>query len=143
MTKREISAVLSRASRKEVEEIAAPVRETEQIEIIKEPQKTLVMVKVRESVGQSLFYLGEVLATECMVTVNGRKGFSVMAGDDFEKVLCAAVIDGFLNDKEKTPASEEIIEKIGELEKRQRRDRAGLNAEIMKSKVNFNVMGES
>lgn len=142
MTKKEISAILSRATREEVEAIAEPWKETEQIEIIKQPQKTLVMVKVRESVGQSLFYLGEVLATECMVTVNGEKGFSVMAGDDFDKTLSAAVIDGLLNNKE---ASKQqcIMEKLTALAKRQQEGRARMNAEILKSKVNFNVMGES
>lgn len=144
MTKKEISAVLARAAREEVEKIAALIRATERIELVKEPQKTLVMVKVRESVGQSLFYLGEVLATECMVMVNGIKGFSVMAGDDFDKVLSAAVIDGFLNDKNgKSEKRDQILSEIQELDKEQKKKRAGLNAAIMKSKVNFNVMGES
>lgn len=143
MTKKELSAVLSRASGEEIEKIAAPLKETEQIEMIKEPQKTLVMVKVRESVGQSLFYLGEVLATECMVTVNGIKGFSVMAGDDFDKTLSAAVIDGLLNNKDKDSKREKVIQEIARLEKKQQEKRARMNAEILKSKVNFNVMGES
>lgn len=143
MTKREISAVLSRASKDEVEEIASLLKETERIEIVKEPQKTLVMVKVRETIGQSLFYLGEVLAVECMVTVNGNKGFNVMAGDDFDKVLSAAIIDGFLNNKDKALERETVMKNIQKLAEKQRLKRAGLNAEIMKSKVNFNVMGEA
>lgn len=143
MTKKEISAILSRATKEEVQKIAAPIKNSAQIEIMKEPQKTLVMVKVRESIGQSLFYLGEVLATECMVLVNGVKGFSVMSGDDFEKVLSAAIIDGFLNNKEEISTKEEVIEKLQKLKHRQQAGRAKLNAEIMKSKVNFNVMGES
>ena len=60
MTKRELSAILAAATAKEVAEIAAPIKESCDIKILKEPQKTLVMVKVRESVQQSLFYLGEV-----------------------------------------------------------------------------------
>lgn len=143
MTKKEISAILSRASKEEVEAIAEPWKETEQIEIIKQPQKTLVMVKVRESVGQSLFYLGEVLATECMVTVNGMKGFSVMAGDDFDKSLSAAIVDGLLNNKDEDSKREKVMQDIVKLEKKQQAGRARMNAEILKSKVNFNVMGES
>ena len=69
MKKKEISSILSRASRDDIEEIAAPLKEESRIQIVKDPQKTLVMVKVRESVGRSLFYLGEVLAAECMVLV--------------------------------------------------------------------------
>ena len=58
MKKKEISSILSRASRDDIEEIAAPLKEESRIQIVKDPQKTLVMVKVRESVGRSLFYLG-------------------------------------------------------------------------------------
>lgn len=143
MTKKEISAILSRASKEEVEEITAPLKESEQIEIVKPPQKTLVMVKVRETVGKSLFYLGEVLATECMVTVNGIKGFSVIAGDDFDKSLSVAVVDGLLNNKNTNVKKEKVMQEIVKLEKKQQAGRARLNAEILKSKVNFNVMGES
>lgn len=31
------------------------------------------------------------------MTVDGTKGVSVIAGDDFEKAIAAAIIDGFLN----------------------------------------------
>ena len=85
MNRREMTAVLAGASSEEVKAAAAGIRDKYEIQILKQPQKTLVMVKVRESVKKSLFYLGEVLAPECMVTVNGAKGASVMAGDAFEK----------------------------------------------------------
>ena len=93
MTKKEITTILARATKEEAVKIAAPVREAYPVQIMKQPQKTLVMVKVRESIQRSLFYLGEVLACECMVMVNGVKGSSILAGDDFDKVLAAAVID--------------------------------------------------
>lgn len=75
MKKKEISSILSRASRDDIEEIAAPLKEESRIQIVKDPQKTLVMVKVRESVGRSLFYLGEVLAAECMVSWTVQRVF--------------------------------------------------------------------
>ena len=143
MKKREISSILSRASGKDVAEIAAPLKESGRVEVLKEPQKTLVMIKVRESVGRSLFYLGELLATECMVRINGSKGFSVMAGDDFEKTFHAAVIDGYLNSDEAEDRKEELLGKIRKLDEKQKEERGRRNAQILKSKVNFNVMGES
>lgn len=97
MTKRELSAILAKASAEEVAVLAEPIKAKAQIQVLKEPQKTLVMVKVREAIKNSLFYLGEVLATECMVTVNGVKGMSVIAGDQFGKAMNIAVIDGYLN----------------------------------------------
>lgn len=140
MTKREISCILSRASEEQVKKIGTRLQENHRVEIIKQPQKTLVMVKVRESIGRSLFYLGEVLATECMVRVDDKKGFSVMAGDQFEKILHAAIIDGALNGN--CVESDWIEQELLALKKQQEKERARMNAEILKSKVNFNVMGE-
>lgn len=141
MTKKEISCILSRASRKEVAVLAEQVKKAHEIQMVKPPQKTLVMVKVRESVKQSLFYLGEVLAAECMVTVDGIRGVSVLAGDDFEKTTDVAVIDGYMNLKKDCGCSK-MEEHLKELAKRQGMERGKLNRELLKSKVNFNVMGE-
>lgn len=141
MTKKEISSILSRASREEVAVLAEQVKKAHEIQLVKPPQKTLVMVKARESVRQSLFYLGEVLAAECMVTVDGIRGVSVLAGDDFDKTTDAAVIDGYMNLTKETGCSK-MEEQLKALAKSQTRDRAKLNRELLKSKVNFNVMGE-
>lgn len=140
MNKKEMSAILSRASKEELGEIAKEIEKKCKVEILKEPQKTLVMVKARESIKRSLFYLGEVLATECMVVVNGTKGCSVIAGDEYEKCLYAAMIDAAVN----ANLDEEygISKRIGQMKAHQEKERARLNAEILKSKVNFNVMGE-
>lgn len=139
MTKRELSAILAKASKEEVSAIADPMKVEHEIQMMKEPQKTLVMVKVRESVKNSLFYLGEVLVTECMVMVDGKKGVSVVAGDEYEKAIGIAIIDGYLNGEH---CKETVIKKIEQLEKRQKQAREQLNRQLRKSKVNFNVMGE-
>lgn len=97
MSKQKLSSIMAGASGEELSAIANQIKTDSVVRILKEPQKTLVMVKVRESVKNSLFYLGEVLATECMVTVDGIKGVSVIAGDDFHKAASAAIIDGYLN----------------------------------------------
>lgn len=139
MLKRKLSAILAGASKDELAVIADQIKSDNNIKILKEPQKTLVMVKVRESVKNSLFYLGEILATECMVTVDGAKGVSVIAGDDFEKAIAAAIIDGYLNGEGE---KKDVLRQIDELGKRQRKSREAINRQLRKSKVNFNVMGE-
>ena len=146
MTKHQMSVILARATSREIIEIAETVRKNHTVEMVKAPQKTLVMVKVRESIKQSLFYLGEVLASECMIAVDGVKGSSVMAGDDFEKVTAAAILDGLMN----LPADTDLIRQeqdavvrtLTRLKEQQEKDRARLNGQLLKSKVNFNVMGE-
>ena len=135
----ELSSIMAGASGEELSAIANQIKTDSVVRILKEPQKTLVMVKVRESVKNSLFYLGEVLATECMVTVDGIKGVSVIAGDDFHKAASAAIIDGYLNGNRD---NEEILRQIEALEEKQKKERETLNRQLRKSKVNFNVMGE-
>lgn len=142
MTKREVSRILARASKEEAAQIAACVHAGCNVQIMKQPQKTLVMVKARESIQKSLFYLGEVLATECMVLVDGVKGIGIVAGDDFEKAVSAAVIDGFLNQEGRQEEKQEILGRLLILERCQAEERAKMNRAVRKSKVNFNVMGE-
>lgn len=140
MNKKEITSILSRAGALEVRELSAPIKEKYTVEIIKGPQKSLAMVQVREPVKRSLFYLGEVLVTECVVRVDGVRGQNVMAGDDFEKVMNCAVIDGALN--KPVEEAKSLLKSIAALGEQQKKERSAVNAQIMKSKVNFNVMGE-
>lgn len=139
MLKRKLSAILAGASKDELVVIADQIKSENNIKILKEPQKTLVMVKVRESVKNSLFYLGEVLATECMVTVDGTKGVSIIAGDDFEKAIAAAIIDGYLNGEGE---KKDVLRQIDVLGKEQQKSREAMNRQLRKSKVNFSMMGE-
>ncbi|MGL5973086.1 MAG: phosphonate C-P lyase system protein PhnG [Oscillospiraceae bacterium] len=55
------------------------------MQLISETHKKIVMLKARESVKNSLFYLGEALATECMVSFENIKGYALILGDFFEK----------------------------------------------------------
>jgi alpha-D-ribose 1-methylphosphonate 5-triphosphate synthase subunit PhnG len=61
--------------------------------LLKEPEKTMILLNVREPVRQSRFYLGEALAVHCMVEVDGVRGAAVQLGDDLRKVQAAAVLD--------------------------------------------------
>lgn len=140
MDKKKLFQILSLAEPEQVMEISKLITDRYPVISIRPAQKTLTMIKVREPVGASLFYLGEVLCCECMVEVEGAKGFAVLAGDNFEKTTAAAVIDAALNAG--VDGMEEITDRLLALEKQKTEDRAPMNAQIMKSKVNFNVMGE-
>lgn len=135
----EYTRILSGASGEEAAKISALVKNGYKIKVVKEPQKTLAMIKVREPVGASLFYLGEALCTECMVELDGVKGFCVVMGDDFEKALNIAIIDAAINANVKE--LDKILTEIQSLDEAQRSARRKLNGEIMKSKVNFSAMG--
>jgi len=60
---------------------------------LKKPEKTMVLLLVKEPVKQSSFFLGEMLAAHCIVELAGVRGAAVIAGDDFLKAEAAAVLD--------------------------------------------------
>jgi alpha-D-ribose 1-methylphosphonate 5-triphosphate synthase subunit PhnG len=61
--------------------------------LLKGPEKTLVLLQVREPVRRSRFYLGELLAAHCVVELGDIRGAAVLMGDDLEKIRAAAVLD--------------------------------------------------
>ena len=64
-----------------------PVREMEP------PNEGLVMIKMRESARNTLFYLGEVLVTEAKVRIGERVGIGIVRGHKPELAKDLAVID--------------------------------------------------
>ena len=97
MEKKRFCRILGRASRQQVSALAAPYKEKQRITVIKEPAKSLAMIRMREPVKESLFYLGEVIVCEASVLLGQTKGTAVTMGDDFEKVLDMAVLDAAVN----------------------------------------------
>ncbi|WP_010248836.1 phosphonate C-P lyase system protein PhnG [Acetivibrio cellulolyticus] len=97
MTKQRLFKIMANAKSKIIAKMADKIKENYNITIIKEPTKTLTMIKMREPVKQSLFYIGEVIVTECIIELYGTKGFAVCMGDDFDKTLNMAIIDAAYN----------------------------------------------
>jgi len=97
MDKKRLSKILAKADRHEVAALSAEVQKTHSPVIIKEPGKALAMVKMREPVKQSLFYIGEVIVCEAVVELDGAMGAAVAMGDDAEKTLDMAIIDAAVN----------------------------------------------
>jgi len=97
MDKKRLSKILAIADRQTVTVLSAEIRKNHCPVIVKEPGKTLAMIKMREPVKQSLFYIGEVIVCEAMVEIDGVKGVAVTMGDDTEKVLDMAIIDAAIN----------------------------------------------
>ena len=103
--------------------------------LLKGPEKTMVLVQVREPAQRSRFYLGELLAAHCVVELGGVRGAAVMMGDDLEKAKAAAVLDaahsgGF-------PGFSLIEPELLRLEDRRQGELAKEAAEIRKTRVSF------
>jgi alpha-D-ribose 1-methylphosphonate 5-triphosphate synthase subunit PhnG len=138
MDKRRLSEIMARDDGGEVECLARWVEERYPATVLREPATTLVMLPVQEPVRGTRFYIGELLATEAMVELNGARGIGVCMGEDSGKALAMAVIDAAFNAGLDECAW--LKEKLEALEKRQI-DRLALeNALHLSTKVSFDTM---
>lgn len=108
------------------------------IKTIEEPDSALVMIKMRESSKNSLFYLGEVLVTEAKVQINEAFGIGIVRGNRPELAYWLSVIDAAYNLELKETCTWEKI--LVEEEKRIKTEEALNDSKILKTKVNFESM---
>lgn len=137
MEKKRLTRILARADKQSVAALSAEILKSHRPVIIKEPGKTLAMVKMREPVKQTLFYIGEVIVCEAAVEIEGVKGASVAMGDDTEKTLNMAIIDAAINKGVFTG-----MDSLLALEKQQNDIIMRENAMHMKTTVNFESMDQ-
>ena len=137
MDKKRLTKILARADRRDVASLSAEVRKTHRPVIVKEPTKTLTMIKMSEPVKQSLFYIGEVIVCEATVELDGVKGIAVTMGDDAEKTLDMAIIDAAVNKGVFTG-----MNTLLKLEKEQNERIMRENAMHLKTMVNFESMDQ-
>jgi alpha-D-ribose 1-methylphosphonate 5-triphosphate synthase subunit PhnG len=97
MEKKRLFRILARADAASVARLAKRLKEEHSATVVKEPNQTLTMIKLREPVKKSLFYLGEVMVCEAVVELDGTRGMAVAMGDDSEKTLNMAAIDAACN----------------------------------------------
>ncbi|MCX7655603.1 MAG: phosphonate C-P lyase system protein PhnG [Treponemataceae bacterium] len=94
--------------------LADSIRQRYAITIIQMPQDVLVMLKMRESARNSLFYLGELMVTEARVAIHNHVGIGIVQQDDGEQAhqfaLDAAIIDAaYMAHLEETHAWEDLL----------------------------------
>ncbi|MCL1793083.1 MAG: phosphonate C-P lyase system protein PhnG [Oscillospiraceae bacterium] len=135
MDKKRFTKILAKADKKIIAELSAEIQKICSPVIIKEPGKTLAMIKMREPVKESLFYLGEVIVCEAIVEIEGVKGAAVLMGDDAKKTLDMAIIDAAANKGVFTG-----MDRLAELEKGQNDFAMRENAMHLKTMVNFQSM---
>jgi alpha-D-ribose 1-methylphosphonate 5-triphosphate synthase subunit PhnG len=135
MEKKRLTKILANADREAVAAFSADILKTHRPMIIKEPCKTLAMIKMREPVRQSLFYIGEVIVCEATVEIDGTRGVAVLMGDDAEKTLNMAIIDAAVN-LSVFEQWDALLSLEQEQEERVQRE----NAMHLKTMVNFSSM---
>ena len=137
MDKKRLTKILTKADRDTVAALSADVQTAHTPIIIKEPGKTLAMIKMRDPVKQGLFYIGEVIVSEAAVELDGVKGAAVTMGDDTEKALHMAIIDAAIN-----RGIFEHMEALLALEEEQEDRICRENAMHLKTMVNFTSMDQ-
>jgi alpha-D-ribose 1-methylphosphonate 5-triphosphate synthase subunit PhnG len=106
--------------------------------LVKKPEKTMILLKIREPVKQSRFYLGEALAAHCVVEIDGVRGASVLLGDDMGKVLSAAVLDAAHTGN--FPGFELIEEGLLELDAARAARTAEVASAVRSTRVRFHIL---
>ena len=137
MDKRRLTKVLVRADKSEVAALSADIQKTYRPVIVKEPGKTLTMIKLRDPVKQGMFFIGEVIVCEAAVEIDGTQGISVLMGDDAEKALDMAIIDAAVN-----KGVFDNFEKLAELEEKQNKREKQEHVMNLKTMVNFESMDQ-
>lgn len=138
MNRKKRTEILIKGSPEVSERLAQEIQIGYDVKIVEEINNSLVMVKVRESAKRSLFYLGEVLITECKVMINGTLGIGMIRG--YEPVLAynLAIIDAAYNanlPETKQWTNRLLLEEVNINKKYQI-----LKNKILKTKVNFKTM---
>jgi alpha-D-ribose 1-methylphosphonate 5-triphosphate synthase subunit PhnG len=138
MDKITLSRICAFAGRALLGSLADKAAEGREAALLKGPEKTMVLLQIREPVRQSRFYLGELLAAHCVVELGGVRGAAVLMGDDLEKARAAAVLDaahsgGF-------PGFVRVEGELLALEEARKAELAKEAAEIRKTRVSFQAL---
>lgn len=88
--------VLTEGSLSEWEDIAEMIAAKYEINILQEPETCMIMMQATDSVGHTPFYVGEVLMTEAVVSINNATGYGFVLEDEPVRALCMAIIDAAL-----------------------------------------------
>jgi alpha-D-ribose 1-methylphosphonate 5-triphosphate synthase subunit PhnG len=78
-------------------ELCRQVEESRRVATVDESGCALVMLKLRETARNGLFYIGELLVTEAKVRVEGAIGIGIVSGDRPEAARELAVVDAACN----------------------------------------------
>ncbi len=108
------------------------------VEILLPPETCTAMLQTVDSVGDTPFYLGEVLMSEAAVSISGVAGYGFALEDEPQRALCIAIVDAALAaGVPDAPAIRRTLD--GEAAKARERQRR-YESLVAATKVNFAIM---
>lgn len=118
--------------------LAASIAEKYECREVVVPEQGMIMVKMRESAKNSLFYMGEVLITEAKVEISGKIGTGLLVGIDDQRAKHLAIIDAAY--KAQLPEAAEWEPQLLEEEKKINMAKAQQQVALFETKVSFDTM---
>lgn len=117
---------------------AKRLEEEAEMKMIEEPSMGLVMIQMRESGKQSLFYPGEILVSEAKVECKGIVGIGILNGNELQKAYDLAVIDAAYGAR--LAPIQDLEKDLMKEQKRQMEQKKMQMQKILETKVNFETM---
>ena len=138
MKRAERTKLLIEVGRKQAMEMADQMKHAYEIVEVQPPREGLVMVKVRESAEQSLFYIGEVLVTETKVKIGNVFGLGLIREMEPELSRALAIVDAAYNGK--FPETAQWVPVFEQLKLELAEEQQNMKRSIERTKVQFNTM---
>ncbi|MFI8496292.1 phosphonate C-P lyase system protein PhnG [Peribacillus butanolivorans] len=138
MRRKERTEILIQGTADIAKDFAKEIEMKYKVNVIQKPESALVLLKARETAKKSLFYLGELLVTECTVQIQDSIGIGIVKGHREELAHCLAIIDAaYQADLVETRLWSHVLENE---KKNIQKNLQELNQSILKTKVNFETM---
>lgn len=111
---------------------------------LKDPELGLVMMRGRESVERQVFNIGEVLVSECSISLDGDLGYGIVTGNQPQRVKAIAIIDVVLHSKAEKweDLKQNMFEWIEQESSKQRQQMKKEHQLVERTKVNFEAMDD-
>jgi len=106
-----------------------------QVKLLSGPRRALVMLRVRETVANSLFNAGEVLVTEVKLELDEQFGFGMIIGDSPRRAMAVALVDAAL--RKGGPVADQLQQELTELDHQLTRKNQHLEALVATTGVEF------
>lgn len=134
----ERTKLLIEVGREEALQMANEVCSHYEVIEIQAPREGLVMIKMRESAQQSLFYIGETLVTETKVKVGEAFGLGLVREYEPELSKALAIIDAAYNGQ--LPVVAKWASVLTKLSQRLDMKQQEIKCSIERTKVQFDTM---
>lgn len=111
---------------------------SEDVAVVTPPQVGMVMLRLREPTGGTVFNAGEVLVTEARVTLGTHEGYAMRLGRTPELTLAAALLDAAVEAAH--PLTPAIEAALGACEEAERARQLAAWREVAPTRVVFDEM---